>query len=99
MIVLYLILPLALLIAGVAVAAFAWTVHSGQLDDLDTPPRRILFDERSEAGVEDPAGFAGGAGAEPRGIDERAAVARCASAAAGDAPERGRHGHFGWHSS
>ena len=45
MIVLYLILPLALLLAGVAVAAFAWTVRSGQLDDVDTPPRRILFDD------------------------------------------------------
>ena len=48
MTVLYLILPLALLFAGGAVAAFAWTVRSGQLDDVDTPPRRILFeDERS----------------------------------------------------
>ena len=45
MTVLYLILPLALLFAGAAVAAFAWTVHSGQLDDVDTPPRRILFDD------------------------------------------------------
>ena len=48
MIVLYLILPLALMFAGGAVAAFAWTVRSGQLDDVDTPPRRILFeDERA----------------------------------------------------
>lgn len=43
--VLYIVLPLALLIAGGAVAAFAWTVKSGQLDDVDTPPRRILFDD------------------------------------------------------
>jgi cbb3-type cytochrome oxidase maturation protein len=43
--VLYLILPLALLFAGAAVAAFAGTVRSGQLDDLETPPRRILFDD------------------------------------------------------
>ena len=42
---LYIILPLALLVAGGAVAAFAWTVRSGQLDDVDTPPRRILFDD------------------------------------------------------
>jgi cbb3-type cytochrome oxidase maturation protein len=48
MTVLYLILPLALLFASGAVAAFAWTVRSGQLDDVDTPPRRILFeDERA----------------------------------------------------
>jgi cbb3-type cytochrome oxidase maturation protein len=45
MTILYLILPLALLLAGGAVAAFVWTVRSGQLDDVDTPPRRILFDD------------------------------------------------------
>ena len=43
--VLYLILPLALGFAGVAVGAFVWTVRSGQLDDVETPPRRILFDD------------------------------------------------------
>ncbi|HEU0035837.1 MAG TPA: cbb3-type cytochrome oxidase assembly protein CcoS [Kofleriaceae bacterium] len=41
----YLILVLALVGAGAAVAAFAWVVRSGQLDDVDTPPRRILFEE------------------------------------------------------
>jgi cbb3-type cytochrome oxidase maturation protein len=45
MITLYVVLPLALLVAGGAVAAFAWSVRSGQLDDLDTPPRRILVDD------------------------------------------------------
>jgi cbb3-type cytochrome oxidase maturation protein len=45
MTILYLILPLALAFAGLAVAAFAWTVRSGQLDDVDTPPRRILFED------------------------------------------------------
>ncbi len=48
MTVLYVILPLALLSAAGAVAAFAWTVRSGQLDDFDTPPRRILFDDDRE---------------------------------------------------
>ena len=42
---LYILLPLALLVAAGAVAAFIWTVRSGQLDDVDTPPRRILFDD------------------------------------------------------
>ncbi len=45
MITLYVVLPLALLVAGGAVAAFAWSVRSGQLDDLDTPPRRILVED------------------------------------------------------
>ena len=42
---LYLILPLALLFATGAVGAFVWVVRSGQLDDVDTPPRRILFED------------------------------------------------------
>ena len=42
---LYIVLPLALLVAAVAVGAFVWAVRSGQLDDVETPPRRILFDE------------------------------------------------------
>ena len=45
MIVLYIVLPLALLVAAGALGAFVWTVRSGQLDDVDTPPRRILFDD------------------------------------------------------
>jgi cbb3-type cytochrome oxidase maturation protein len=45
MITLYLVLPLALLVATGAVVAFAWSIRSGQLDDLDTPPRRILIDD------------------------------------------------------
>lgn len=45
---LYVVLPLALLIAAGAVLAFVWTVRSGQLDDVETPPRRILFDDERE---------------------------------------------------
>ncbi len=47
MTVLYLVVPLALVIAAAAVVAFIWAVRSGQLDDVDTPARRILFDEPS----------------------------------------------------
>jgi cbb3-type cytochrome oxidase maturation protein len=43
--VLYLVLLLALVGAAGAVVAFAWAVRSGQLDDVDTPPHRILFDD------------------------------------------------------
>lgn len=45
MITLYVVLPLALLVAGGAVAAFVWSVRTGQLDDLETPPRRILVED------------------------------------------------------
>jgi len=43
--VLYILLPIALLITGAALAAFIWSVRGGQLDDLETPPRRLLFDD------------------------------------------------------
>ena len=43
--VIYIALPVAILLAAVALAAFAWTVREGQLDDLDTPPIRILHDD------------------------------------------------------
>jgi cbb3-type cytochrome oxidase maturation protein len=45
MITLYVVLPLALVVAAGAVAAFSWSVRSGQFDDLDTPPRRILIED------------------------------------------------------
>lgn len=45
MTVLFIALPIALLISLIAVIAFIWQVREGQLDDLDTPPRRILFDD------------------------------------------------------
>ena len=44
MIVVFLVLPLAVLVSGAAVAAFLWSVRSGQLDDLDTPALRMLRD-------------------------------------------------------
>jgi cbb3-type cytochrome oxidase maturation protein len=36
---------LALVIVGAAVAAFAWSARSGQMDDLETPALRVLHDE------------------------------------------------------
>jgi cbb3-type cytochrome oxidase maturation protein len=32
-------------VAVAAVCAFIWTVRSRQLDDIDTSPRRIVFDD------------------------------------------------------
>ena len=43
--VLYVVVPLALLLAALAVAAFIWAARGGQFDDLDTPPLRMLHDE------------------------------------------------------
>lgn len=43
--VLYIALPIALVFATVAVVAFVRSVRRGQLDDLDTPPLRMLHDD------------------------------------------------------
>lgn len=43
--VLFIALPLALALGGLAVFAFVRSVRSGQLDDLETPPMRMLHDD------------------------------------------------------
>jgi cbb3-type cytochrome oxidase maturation protein len=46
--VLYILLPLVLFLVIGAVIAFIWSLKDGQMDDLDTPAVRVLFDEDSE---------------------------------------------------
>lgn len=43
--VLWLVLPLALALSGGAVVAFLWAARRGQLDDLETPAIRMLYDD------------------------------------------------------
>ena len=43
--VIYLVLPLAIILAVAFVAAFIWATRSGQYDDLDSPAVRMLNDE------------------------------------------------------
>ena len=43
--VLYFLVPIALVLVGIALVAFRWAARDGQFDDMDTPPVRILFDE------------------------------------------------------
>ncbi|GAB5518466.1 MAG: hypothetical protein RhofKO_07170 [Rhodothermales bacterium] len=45
MTILYLLVPLALLLAGVAVYGFCWSVRDGQYDDTETPAIRMLTDD------------------------------------------------------
>jgi cbb3-type cytochrome oxidase maturation protein len=44
--ILFALVPLALALLGLAIAAFLWAVRAGQFDDLDTPAVRILLDDR-----------------------------------------------------
>ncbi len=53
-------LPVALVIGGAALVAFVWAAKDDQFEDLDTPPKRAIFDDLSaqdggEAPAEDPA--------------------------------------------
>ena len=41
----YVLLPLGLALAAVAVGMFVWAVRRGQFDDLETPAVRMLFDD------------------------------------------------------
>jgi cbb3-type cytochrome oxidase maturation protein len=43
--VLYVLVPLALVVAALALWGFFWTIHDGQMDDLDSPSYRMLWDE------------------------------------------------------
>ena len=44
---LFVLIPLAIVLLGVAIGAFFWAVRSGQFDDLDTPAHRMLEDDEA----------------------------------------------------
>ena len=43
--ILYLLIPLGILILGIAIAGFIWAVKSGQFEDMQGPAHRILMDD------------------------------------------------------
>ena len=43
--ILFILVPVAAILAALAVAAFIWSVRRGQMDDLETPALRILTDD------------------------------------------------------
>jgi cbb3-type cytochrome oxidase maturation protein len=43
--IIFIMIPLGILLAGLAVWAFFWAVGSGQFDDLDSPAYQILLDD------------------------------------------------------
>ncbi len=43
--VVYIALPISLLLVLAAVAAFVWSLRTGQFDDLETPSVRLLMDD------------------------------------------------------
>lgn len=51
--VVFVLLPIALLTAGLMLALFIWAVRSGQYDDLETPAVRILLDDEEVPRVDE----------------------------------------------
>ncbi len=45
---LYLLIPIAILLVGLAVSIFLWAVKSDQFEDLDRQGHNILFEEESD---------------------------------------------------
>ena len=43
--ILYVLVPIALILVGAAVAGFVWAVRHGQFDDVHTPAIRMLLDD------------------------------------------------------
>lgn len=57
MAILLMLIPISLLLMGLAVVAFVWAVKRGQFDDMDTPALDILEDnDRPAPAPEPPAG-------------------------------------------
>ena len=42
------LIPAALLLGGLGLAAFLWSLRSGQYDDLEGAAARILFDDKPD---------------------------------------------------
>jgi len=53
--VIYIVLPLAIVLAIAALGAFIWAVRRGQYDDMDTPSVRMLHDDEPAASPRDSA--------------------------------------------
>lgn len=45
MTVIFVLVPVATVLAGLAVVGFVWSAKAGQMDDLDTPALRVLHDD------------------------------------------------------
>lgn len=49
----YVLIPVTTILLGLAIAAYLWSVNSGQFDDLDKEARSILFDDTDTASPRD----------------------------------------------
>lgn len=58
--IIFILIPVSLVLLGVALWGFFWAVRSGQFDDMDSPAYRILMEEdRRKRGERGPDGESG----------------------------------------
>ena len=69
--ILLVLIPISLLLLGIAIAAFVWAVKRGQYDDLDTPALDILTDDTRPARPRDAPSSAHAPAAPGSGVDTR----------------------------
>ena len=43
--IIYILIPLSIVLIGIAITVLFWAIKSGQFDDMDSPAHRILFDD------------------------------------------------------
>jgi cbb3-type cytochrome oxidase maturation protein len=55
MTILLMLIPISLVLFGIAVFAFIWAVRRGQFEDLDTPALDILVDDEALPATRTPA--------------------------------------------
>lgn len=46
--IIYFLIPIALVMLGIAIWAFIWAVNHQQFDDMDSPAHQILYDDKEE---------------------------------------------------
>ncbi|SEF75325.1 cbb3-type cytochrome oxidase assembly protein CcoS [Marinobacterium lutimaris] len=46
--IIYLLIPIAIILASIGIWAFFWSVNSGQFDDLESPAHKILYDDDAD---------------------------------------------------
>ncbi|NCN09349.1 MAG: cbb3-type cytochrome oxidase assembly protein CcoS [Leptospira sp.] len=46
---LYITIPITLIIAVLGLVAFFWSTKSGQMDDMEGPKYRMLFDDENDS--------------------------------------------------
>lgn len=71
--ILLVLIPISLLLLGIAIAAFVWAVKRGQYDDLDTPALDILIDDERPAPRRDAPQAARAIGGDAVDVDRQSA--------------------------